>query len=449
MLNTEASLSIETKPPLLEETVTVCIEKIKKQNPKWHAISKLLEQGALSQAQQKQQILDKSGDIGPLGGLPIVVKELVDIKGVTTEFGSLEYAQHPAKANAPVIDRLERSGAIVLGTAHMVEFAIGSWGTNSIKGSPWNPADPHVHRVAGGSSSGSAVAVAADLVPAAIGSDTGGSIRIPASLCGVIGYKPTYGLISTQGVAPLGPTFDTLGPITHTVEQAKRLTEAMSNRDLSYKPVELKGLKVAIVSSDLLEPIDPQIKDAYQQALQHLERSGVIIEEIELPLSFAEFQSLNGDIVSYEIYHFLGRIADDSGTHIDPYIRKRVLAGKKVTAEDYQDLLALLSQVREQFCDQFKNFDVLILPGTPICAERLSDVDENQIPMSRYTRIANCLDLCAISLPLTVSKDDLPIGWQMCSLAHRDGFLLSLAQTISDDEILGNRLRTLAKRSVI
>ncbi|MDP5254665.1 MULTISPECIES: amidase [unclassified Vibrio] len=449
MLNTEPSLSIQTKASLLEETVTICIEKIKKQNTKWHAIAKLLEQNAVDQVQQKQKIFAESGEIGPLAGLPIVVKELVDIKGLTTEFGSFEYAQGPAKANAPVIDLLERAGAIVLGTAHMVEFAIGSWGTNPMKGTPWNPADPKVHRVAGGSSSGSAVAVAADLVPAAIGSDTGGSIRIPASLCGVIGYKPTYGLISNQAVAPLGPTFDTLGPLTHTVEQAKILTEVMSEQDLSHEPVQLKGLTVAIVNPGLLEPIDEQIKTAYDLALQRLEDCGATISEIKLPLSFTEFQALNGDIVSYEIYNFLGHIADRPTSNIDPDIRKRVLAGKKVTKEDYRKLLDQLSQVRETFYRQFRNFDVLILPGTPICAKRLSEVDESEIPMSRYTRIANCLDLCAISLPLTLSKELLPIGWQLCSLAHRDDFLLSLAQTISVDEILGDRLRALAKRNTV
>lgn len=425
------------------EEVTRCLSRINNENDKWHAVSESFATQALRRATMLDQHIAKGAKPAKLHGMPFVVKELIDLKGVITNFGTTVYQSERASQNAKVIDRLEAEGAVLLGTAHMVEFAIGSWGTNSVRGTPWNPADPEVHRVPGGSSSGSVVAVAAGLVPVAIGSDTGGSIRIPASLCGVIGYKPTYDLIPTDGVAPLGPTFDTLGPITRTIDDARRLTEVMSKQDLSHQLVSFNGLKVAVVSSSALAPISPEIEQAYEGALNRLKQLGASIHEIELPLSFSEFQRLNGDIVSYEIYQHIAHIAEDLSAPIDVNIRNRVLAGRNVSAQQYSDYLKELKIIRETFQATFFDFDVLVLPGTPICATPLSEVDESQIPMSRYTRIANCLDMCAVTLPLARSSDHLPIGWQLCAPRFCDAFLLALAEEIEKDVLLGSEIRKL------
>lgn len=441
------TISATSASPLrtsVSEEVTRCLSRIHKENDKWHAVSELFAAHALRKAVKLDQHIARGGKPAKLHGLPFVIKELVDLKGLVTPFGSTVYKSESASHNALVIDRLEAEGAVLLGTAHMVEFAIGSWGTNTVRGTPWNPADPKVHRVPGGSSSGSAVAVAAGLVPAAIGSDTGGSIRIPASLCGVIGYKPTYGLIPTDGVAPLGPTFDTLGPITRTIDDARRLTEVMSERVLSHQSVSFDGLKVAVVSSSALAPISPDIEQAYEGALQRLKQLGASIREIELPLSFHEFQRLNGDIVSYEIYNHIAHIAEDPSAPIDVNIRNRILAGRSISAEQYSDDLKELKATRETFQATFSDFDVLVLPGTPICATPLSEVDESQIPMSRYTRIANCLDMCAVTLPLARSSDNLPIGWQLCAPDNCDAFLLALAEEAEKDVLLGSEIRKLA-----
>ena len=421
--------------------VSECLSRISAENDKWHAVSNQFVARALKRAMELDQQVANGATPGKLHGLPFVVKELIDLEGEITPFGSTVYRVDKSSQNAPVIERLTAEGAVLLGTAHMVEFAIGSWGTNSVRGTPWNPADPDVHRVPGGSSSGSAVAVAAGLVPAAIGSDTGGSIRIPASLCGVIGYKPTYGLIPTEGVAPLGPTFDTLGPITRTVADAKRLTEVMADCSLSHPPVAFSGLNVAVVSDAALAPIADDIDSAYQGALTRLRQLGASVTEIELPISFSEFQRLNGDIVSFEVFHHISHIAEDPQSPIDEHIRNRVLAGRNTSTEQYQQALEELHALRVEFETRFSKFDVLVLPGTPICASLVAEVDENQIPMSRYTRIANCLDMCAISLPLARSSEQLPIGWQLCATANQDGMLLSVAEAVERDEILGFEMR--------
>jgi aspartyl-tRNA(Asn)/glutamyl-tRNA(Gln) amidotransferase subunit A len=275
------------------------------------------------------------------------------------------------------------------------------------------------------------VAVAAGLAPVAIGSDTGGSIRIPASLCGVVGFKPTYGLIPTDGVAPLGPTFDTLGPITRTVAEARVLTEVMAGIDLSHPPVSLSDLNIAVVSDMALGPMSGEVAMAYHSALSTLRAIGARVDEIALPLSFVDFQKLNGDIVAFEAYQYLAAIVDDPRTPVDPHIRKRVLAGRNISPNQYAESLATLASCRKAFDAVFVGNDILALPGTPICAQPLSEVDESQIPMSRYTRVANCLDLCAISLPLNRPVHHLPVGLQICSVARSDSRLLATASELT------------------
>jgi aspartyl-tRNA(Asn)/glutamyl-tRNA(Gln) amidotransferase subunit A len=209
------------------------LEAIANGNGALHAFVEVFADPARQRADELDRIAAGSGPAGPLHGVPIAVKDLACIGHRAPGFGSQCYRGTPAGSTAPAIQRLIDAGAIIIGMTHMVEFACGGWGTNHAVGTPWNPIDRKVHRVPGGSSSGSAVAVAAGLVPAAIGSDTGGSIRIPASLCGIIGFKPSFGLVPLAGIAPLSPTFDTLGPITRTVGDARLLFSVLGQRSLS------------------------------------------------------------------------------------------------------------------------------------------------------------------------------------------------------------------------
>lgn len=421
----------DADPVSAADRVKYCLALIAERNGRLHAVSTVLGAEAIARAAELDRAAADGHPRGPLHGIPILVKELADIKGLPTTFGSRAYASGPAKTTAPALQRLEDAGAILLGTTHMVEFAIGSWGTNHAKGTPWNPADPSTHRVPGGSSSGSAVAVAAGLAPVAIGSDTGGSIRIPASLCGVVGFKPTYGMIPTDGVAPLGPTFDTLGPITLTVIEARILTEVMAGVDLFHPPVTLSDLHIAVVSEAALAPMSQEAAAAYALTLTHLRAAGARIEEIVLPRSFVDFQRLNGNIVAFEAYGHLAAIVDDPLTPVDPHIRKRVLAGRDISPGQHAENLAELAAIRTDFRATFRPGSVLALPGTPICAVPLGDVDESQIPMSRYTRVANCLDLCAISLPLPRPASCLPNGLQLCAMAGKDAYLLAVAEGVA------------------
>ena len=412
------------------DAVEAAIARIEAENPRLQAVSALFADAARARADELDRIARAGLAAGPLHGVPVLVKELVDIAGQVTAFGSRCYAAGPAARNAPVIDRLEAAGAIILGTTQMVEFAIGSWGTNVARGTPLNPADPVEPRAPGGSSSGSAVAVAAGMVPLAFGSDTGGSVRIPATLCGVVGYKPSYGLIPMQGVAPTGPTFDVLGPLTRSVAEARIAVEVAAGLSLAAPPCDLAGLVVAHVADAALAPIDPAAQAAYDRTRALFAAAGAHLREMALPLSFVEIQAINGDIVAFEAYRHLGPLAENPAVPLDPFVRARVLQGARLGAADYRARLAEMQALRRTFAAAFRGADVLLLPGTPMAAPRLAEVDEAVIPMSRFTRAANCLGLCAIALPVPATAGALPLGIQLAAPAMEDARLLAIAETV-------------------
>ncbi len=214
-----------------QEIVAACLSRIDALDGKLHAFVDVYRDDALKLARDADTELREGRLRGPLHGLPIALKDLLHLQGRQTTAGSKSWRGRMSDHTATAVERLLAAGMIPLGKTHMVEFAFGGWGRNQPMGAPWNPWDMTTHRVAGGSSSGSAVAVAAGLAPAAIGSDTGGSIRIPAALCGLTGLKTTYGLVSLHGAVPLSTTLDSIGPLTHTVDDAALLTAAMAGPD--------------------------------------------------------------------------------------------------------------------------------------------------------------------------------------------------------------------------
>lgn len=412
------------------ERVDVCLARIEADNGVLHAVSELFADEARARADRLDQAARTGSPKGPMHGIPVLFKELVDIEGRETRFGSKVYAQAPAAHNAPVIDRLEAAGAIILGVTHMVEFAVGSWGTNAARGTPQNPANCLDHFTPGGSSSGSGAAVAAGFAPIAFGSDTGGSIRIPATLCGVIGYKPSYGLIPMQGVAPTGPSFDTLGPLTRTIKEARLAVEAAAGLPLSHPKVPLAGTVIAHVSKEALDPIEPANFNAYQSTLSALAEAGAKLVPITLPLSFVELQQVNGDIVAFEAYRHLAPLIDDMAKDLDPNVRQRIKHGASISATAYRNRLEELQALRQDFDQRMGAADFFFLPGTPLPAQPLQAVDEALIPMSRYTRLANCVNLCAIALPVATEARALPLGIQIAARSGNDAKLLAFAETV-------------------
>ena len=413
-----------------EELVQRCLARIADENGRLHAFSSVFPEEALADARRLDNERRQGIRRGPLHGLPIAVKDLADIKGRLTGFGSRVYAREPARETASFVERLKAAGLIVIGTTHMVEFAFGSWGTNHATGTPWNPLDPTVHRVPGGSSSGSAVAVAAGLVPAAIGSDTGGSIRIPASLCGVVGFKPTVGSVSTEGVAPLSPTFDTIGPLAKSVNDARLMFAALTGTEVPRLPGRTMSARVGVVDRAQLEPIDPHVADAFEDAIDRLSDAVEVRETVRLPLPLSEYQRLSGEIMAFEAYRRLRVLVEDESTPLDPFVRQRVRAGREIDAKRYDAALQERQKAIRDFGPILDRFDVILLPATPLRAVPVAEVDESIFPMSRFTRIGNYLDLCGISIPVSSRDGGLPVGLQAVAGTGRDADLLAFGEQI-------------------
>lgn len=402
------------------------LDAIAARNEKLHAFVEVFADSAMRRAEELDRVASRTGPVGPLHGVPIAVKDLAQIGDRAPGFGSKCYRSPRGEGTAPAIQRLIDAGAVIIGMTHMVEFAIGGWGTNHAMGTPWNPVDRAVHRVPGGSSSGSAVAVSAGLVPAAIGSDTGGSIRIPASLCGVVGFKPSFGHIPLEGIAALSPAFDTLGPITRNVADARLLFSVMAG--IPEPEAGSRGpLRVGVPAREQLVPGDPDVLENFERSIDALRSAGHEIEIFSFPKAMTEYQALNGSIVAFDAYQQHKALAEDPASLLDPYVRQRVLYGRDIDEARYAALRQERAVLIAEFASVFGRFDIMALPGTPLPAIPVSQVDESTIPMSRYTRVGNCLDLCGLSLPNGVTRTGLPTGLQLMSWSGADAKLLDFA----------------------
>lgn len=366
----------------------------------------------------------------PLLGAPVGIKDLVEIEGHAPTFGSRAWPATRATRDAPIVARLRAAGALVVGTTNLVEFAFGSWGTNAVLGTPRNPADPAVHRVPGGSSSGSAVAVAAGMVPIAIGSDTGGSVRIPAALCGVVGYKPSSGTITMEGVLPLSAELDTIGPLARRVDDARQVDAVLSGETLGPLPKSLNGCRVVLVAPDQWGEVQPPVAEAVQEAATVLRQLGCDVQVSALPRDLATYQSLNGVIMAAEAYAALRRIVENRDLTMDENVRGRILTGADIPPEDLQAAKRARDVSIASFREDYREVDAFLLPTTPSTAIPLDEVDEASIPMSRLTRFANYLDLAAISLPCGRDAHGLPIGLQLAGFETKKNVLFSLAGAI-------------------
>ena len=332
---TELSRRLSAAETSSHDIVAACIERIAALDGHTHAFIEVYREAALDGAAAADLERKAGLSRGPLHGLPIALKDLLHVKDRVTTAGSKSWHGRVATETATAVERLLAAGMIPLGKTHMVEFAFGGWGRNEPMGAPWNPWDTRVHRVAGGSSSGSAVAVAAGLAPAAIGSDTGGSIRIPAALCGLTGLKPTYGTISLAGVVPLATTLDSLGPLARTVEDAALLTAAMAGADprdaatlnlprLDFDAVlrgapDARRLRITALPAEQLPPDTlPDVARALQQAIAVLREHGALVDEVAVPIDFEDVMVRNGRIIAAEAWALHRDYIEDPKLPIDP-----------------------------------------------------------------------------------------------------------------------------------
>src|SRR6478736_4741525 len=354
---------------------------------------------------------------GPLDGAIVTIKDLFDVVGEVTRAGSKLLAKHgkPATASATVVKRLTAAGAVIVAKTNMSEFAYSGVGANPHFGTPGNPADRS--RIPGGSTSGGAVAVGDDMCEIAIGSDTGGSTRIPASLCGIVGFKPTQKRIPLDGAFPLSFSLDSIGPMAKTVAGCIDADAVMAGADpVPLEPASLRGLQVGVVQGLPLDGLDAIVSAAYAQALKKLGAGGVTLKHTVLP-EIDTINSVNGSggIAPPEAFAVHRDNVKDYGAEIDPNVRGRIERAAPITAADYiRNMRARVGAIARAD-EALSDFDILVLPTTPIVAPKMSEIATtdgfNKINpfLLRNPSMMNFLDLCAISLPMKFGNA-LPCG---------------------------------------
>lgn len=376
--------------------------------------------------------------LGPLHGVPVAVKDSLAWKGTPLSGGSLARADCISDRTSAVVRRLIASGMVVLGKTSMTEFAFGLSGQNPTCGTAGNPWDALNDRAPGGSSSGSGVAVAAGLAPIAIGGDTGGSVRAPALMNHLVGYKPSSGLISRAGCLPLSSTLDVLGPIARTVEDADIMTAVLTGPDfddpvtLTPRPTsatpETRMLAVLAEEARPL-PINAEAADHWRLALERIDGAGWALETWSPPGIF-DFERLgrdNSTILAFEAYQHYGALARDRTTPLWSIIRKRIRAGADIGRTDYEAALERRRAVRTRFAREMAPVAGLLMPGSDQSARMLDPEDERHAGLGAFLRPANFLGAATIALPTSRDAEGMPLGLQVLAPHGRDASLLAVA----------------------
>ena len=375
----------------------------------------------------------------PIDGLPISIKDLFDVAGRTTLAGSVVLKGEPAaEQNAVIVQRLLQAGAVIIGRTNMTEFAFSGVGLNPHYGTPSSPWDRSTGRIPGGSSSGAGVSVADEMCVAAIGTDTGGSVRIPSALCGLAGFKPTASRVSTAGAFPLASSLDTIGPLAASVACCAILDAILSGQDYNA-PVApaMNGLRFAVTTSLVMDGADEHVKTTFQRAIDRLRENGAQIDTISLP-EFDELAHINrmGGLNCAEAHAVHRDLVARDGAAYDPRVVSRIMRGKDISSADYIDLL----QSRERWIAsveaRLQQYDALLLPTVPVVAppiKALQESDEVYFSfnglMLRNPGLINFLDVCELSIPCN-QAGAAPVGLLIAGVAGTDQHILDVGAAI-------------------
>jgi aspartyl-tRNA(Asn)/glutamyl-tRNA(Gln) amidotransferase subunit A len=378
--------------------------------------------------------------VGRYAGIPIALKDLFDISGQPTPAGSKVLADvPPAKANAAVVQRMLNAGFIAMGRVNMTEFAFSGLGINPHYGTPSSPWDRGAARIPGGSSSGTGVAVADQMAAAGLGTDTGGSCRIPAAFCGVVGYKPTARRVPITGVLPLAPSLDSVGPLAPTVACCASIDAILAGEEpgvLAMAP--LVGLRVAVPENVVLDGMDATVADTFDRALSTLADAGARVTRVR----FAAFDAIaaanaTGGYAATEAYAWHRALLAAKGAGYDPRIRVRIMRGEGVSAADYLALGPERARIVAMFDASTRDFDCVMMPTVPIVAPRIADLDDEReynrvnLLVLRNTALGNFLDRCAISIPCH-RAGDAPVGLMLMGETMGDARLFRIAAAVED-----------------
>jgi aspartyl-tRNA(Asn)/glutamyl-tRNA(Gln) amidotransferase subunit A len=424
-----------------------CLARLEALEPTLHAFGLPTPERAIAAAQAAEMALNAGQDLGPLHGIPYAAKDLFDIKGLPTTAGSNLLLGHVASEDAAVTARLAQAGMILLGKTHTVQFAYGGVGINHDQGTPHNPWHQTPH-VPGGSSSGSGVAVSAGIVPLSLGSDTGGSVRIPASLCGTVGLKTTVGQVSRAGVFPLSWSLDSVGPLTRSVEDAALVYQCIhgpdprdpSTRDAEFHDVMatlrhgVRGLRLAFAETVFWDDADAEVAQAVRQCGDVFANLGAQVERIAFSEA-ADALALNpgGLVIAAEAYTIHRERLEAHADQYDPIVGSRMIQGKDIRATDYLQTTQSWDRLRRQMAQTLLDIDALLVPATMIPAKPTAVVDasmdayvHHNLRYLRNTSIGNILGLCGLSVPCGLTSEGLPIGLMIYGKPRHEAMLLRI-----------------------
>jgi aspartyl-tRNA(Asn)/glutamyl-tRNA(Gln) amidotransferase subunit A len=471
----ELTAKLATREVSARETVQACLDRIQSVDRQLHAFLSCDEADALTQADAADKALAAGATHAqkPLLGVPVAVKDVIAVKGQPLNCGSKILGHYVSPYDATVVEKMKAAGAIVFGRLNMDEFAMGSSTENSAFGVTRNPWDPE--RIPGGSSGGSAVAVAADECIATLGSDTGGSIRQPAALSGVVGLKPTYGRVSRYGLVAFASSLDQIGPFARDVRGAATLLEAVSGidpRDSTSVPQsvpkyaaglngDIKGLKLGLAKEYMIGGLDPEVKAAVDAAVHQLQKLGAEIVEVSLPhtdYAVATYYIIATAEASANLARFDGvryGLRVDGNDPIDMYgktrgagfgaeVKRRIILGTYVLSSGYYDAYYLRAQkvrtlIRDDFLKAFEKVDAIVTPTTPTAAFRIGEKSDDPLQMylsDIFTISCNLAGICGVSIPCGFTKSPkLPIGLQLLGKPFGEETILKIAHAYEQSTI--------------
>ena len=373
-------------------------------------------------------------------GIPVSIKDLFDIKGQVSRAGSRALDDSaPADADAPVVARLRRAGFIVIGRTNMTEFAYSGIGINPHFGTPKGAWQRGVGHVPGGSSSGAAVSVVDGMAHGALGTDTGGSCRIPAAFNGIVGFKPTQRRVPLDGAVPLSPTLDSIGPLARSVACCAVLDAVLADDPVGpLQPREVRGMRLAVPTTVALDDLDDAVAQAFERALETLTKHGALIERIAVP-EFLDIGVMNakGGFAAAESFAWHRYLITANGDVYDPRVSARILRGESQSAADYIDLINARKSLVARANERLKPYDALVLPTTANTPPTIADMaDDKRFTKANLRALRNCtlinmIDGCAISLP--VHRDgEVPVGLMLAAAGGSDRRIFELAAGMED-----------------
>jgi aspartyl-tRNA(Asn)/glutamyl-tRNA(Gln) amidotransferase subunit A len=403
------------------------------------AFTRLYAEGAILAADAADGLARAGGTPAPLAGIPISIKDLFDVAGETTLAGSVALkSAPPAAADAVIVRRLRAAGAVIIGKTNMTEFAFSGLGLNPHYGTPASPWDRKTRRIPGGSSSGAGVSVADGMALAAIGTDTGGSVRIPAAFNGVVGFKPTARRVPTAGCFPLSSTLDSIGPLAPSVACCALVDAIMAGDEPAPLPARrLAGLRFALPQRYVIEGLDAVAAAAYSAALSHLSAAGARLDEVPL----AELEEIprimaKGALVTVEAFSVHRELLAAEGAKYDPRVASRIRLGANAAAADYYDMLRQRAGLIERMSRVTSNYDAVLCPTVAITAPAIAPLERDDdlyvktnLAVLRNTTAFNFLDRCAVSLPIHRSGE-APVGLMVVGEPMADRALLGVAAAI-------------------